>query len=312
MSRSPPPAASPRTCGGWPGTSRWAGRTARAPSRTTPPCRGSAAPPPASRRRRPPPRGAGRHREAGRRSPGAPSRASASTATPSSVTWPSRVVRSIPVIMETPSLRAEAGTRKSESPSGGLRRHEHRVGDRRPGHELLQAGQHPAAAAALGPRGRRLRVPVQLALHQGQGGPRAAVGDGGQPAVLLGRAACGEDGVTSQHGGQVRARIGGPAQLVEEDGRLDHAEPAPAVLLGQRETEPAELRHLLPERLALAARVVEHGPHERRLAVLVEEGARGILQELLIGAEREIHGAPPTPSSGRPALPWAGRARARR
>src|SRR2546430_14182364 len=91
---------------------------------------------------------------------------------------------------------------------------------------------------------------------------------------------------------------------------LDHPEGAPAVRLRQREPVPAELGHLLPRRLALAAWVIPEEAHGGGRHVLVEERARRVLQELLVGAEREVHSV--TPSGGRRALPWAGRGRVRR
>src|SRR5207248_7058760 len=146
-------------------------------------------------------------------------------------------------------------------------------------------------AALVGARLDRLRTPVQRALHQRYRGARGAAGDGGQPPVLLRRAAEAVDGHGRQHRRQIRRRARGPPELLLENGRLDEAERAAAGVLGQGEAEPAELRHLLPQRLALAARVVPPEPHLRRLAVLVEEGARGVLEELLIGAEGKIHDA---------------------
>src|SRR5439155_13374169 len=96
-----------------------------------------------------------------------------------------------------------------------------------------------------------------------------------------------------EDGRQVWSGKSRPAHFLEEDRGLHHAESAAAMLLRQREPEPPELRHLLPQRFALAARVVDEGPHEGRLHVLVEERARGVLQQLLIRAEREVHGRLP-------------------
>src|SRR5439155_1235686 len=77
----------------------------------------------------------------------------------------------------------------------------------------------------------------------------------------------------------VRAGVRRPAHLLEEQGGLDHAEAAAAVRLGQREAEPAELRDLLPQRVALTARVVPQEAHRRGLHMLVEEPAGRVLQE---------------------------------
>src|SRR2546430_1928262 len=108
----------------------------------------------------------------------------------------------------------------------------------------------------------------------------------------------------------VRPAQPGAAYPLREARRPDHRGGAPAVRLRQRGPGPAELGHLLPRRLALAAWVVREGAHGGGRHVLVEERARRVLQELLVGAEREVHSV--TPSGGRRALPWAGRGRVRR
>src|SRR2546425_1239058 len=82
---------------------------------------------------------------------------------------------------------------------------------------------------------------------------------------------------------------GGAAHLVEEDRRLHHAESAAAVRLGQRQSQPPELGHVLPHRLALAPRVVPQPAHDGRGALLVEERARRVLEKLLVVVEREVH-----------------------
>src|SRR6185369_4873428 len=57
------------------------------------------------------------------------------------------------------------------------------------------------------------------------------------------------------------------------------------------ETEPAEACQLLPEVVALSTRIVPQGAHDGRGHVLVEERASRPAQELLVGAEREVHEA---------------------
>src|SRR5262245_65797285 len=96
--------------------------------------------------------------------------------------------------------------------------------------------------------------------------------------------------------------MGRAAYPVEQDCGLHHAEAAAAVGLGQRQSQPAELGHVLPHRLALTARVVPQPAHDGRGAPLVEERARRILQELLVTAEREVEHFTRTPrvSLGRP------------
>ena len=84
-----------------------------------------------------------------------------------------------------------------------------------------------------------------------------------------------------------------PSQLFQDDGGLDHAEGAPAVLLRQREAEPAEPRHLLPEVVPFAARILPQGADDRRRHVLVEERASGTAEKLLVGASAPKSTPPP-------------------
>ena len=207
-----------------------------------------------------------------------------------------------------PSLRCLQ--QEQREPVRRLRGHEEDVGDVGPRDEPLPARERPALARLLRARLRRLRAPVELGIEEGDRRARVARRDGGEPALLL-RLGAGElDRRRRKDRRPVRAGVRRPAHLLEEQGGLDHAEAAAAVRLGQREAEPAELRDLLPQRVALTARVVPQEAHRRGLHVLVEEPAGRVLQELLVGAEREVHGV--RPSGGPRALPWAGRARAPR
>jgi hypothetical protein len=81
--------------------------------------------------------------------------------------------------------------------------------------------------------------------------------------------------------------------------------------LRESEAEPAKPGHLLPEVVALSARIFPQRADDGWRHVLVEEGAGGAAQELLVGAEREVH-APPRIAFGRRELPWGARVRARR
>ena len=95
---------------------------------------------------------------------------------------------------------------------------------------------------------------------------------------------------SGRHDGlEVRPRERDAPQLLEDDGGLHHAESAPAVGLRKREAEPAEPRELLPEIVALPARIVPQRADDGRRHVLVEERAGGAAQELLVRAEGEVH-----------------------
>src|SRR2546430_1930711 len=99
------------------------------------------------------------------------------------------------------------------------------------------------------------------------------------PARFVGGTAEAIDRHRGQHGGQVGRWTRGPAELLLEDRGLDQSERAAAHVLGQGEAKPAELRHLFPQRLAFATRVVPQRAHVGRLAVLVQERARGRSEE---------------------------------
>ncbi len=81
-----------------------------------------------------------------------------------------------------------------------------------------------------------------------------------------------------QHGCQERAGGGDVAGLLEEQGAI-----------GARSgTEWCVLRKMAPQRL-VRRRVVDVRAHERRRALAFEQLARGVLEELLVVGEREVH-----------------------
>jgi hypothetical protein len=87
---------------------------------------------------------------------------------------------------------------------------------------------------------------------------------------------------------EVRARIEGSAELLEQDGLLHEAEAGAAVLLGDRDAEPSELRELPPRAgIPAGVRVGELG-HALGWEALGEKGARLGLKRLLLGGEREV------------------------
>src|SRR5262249_546745 len=70
---------------------------------------------------------------------------------------------------------------------------------------------------------------------------------------------------------------------------VDHVETGAAVLLGNDETGPAQLRHLLPLIVRIAALVLHHLAHERHRALGIEELTHALAQHFLFFAESEIH-----------------------
>ena len=197
-------------------------------------------------------------------------------------------------------------TRKSESPSGAREGSGWKLsGVKRfvPWAHVADVVLVPARGGGDGGGG----IPVEMLLEESRRRARLSRGDGGEPPVLLRRAARELDAEAAQdHGGEEGPRVCRAAHLLEHDGELDQRKAGSALLLGEGEAEPAELGHLAPQRLAVAARVVEHGAHMLGLALLVERGAHGIPQEDLVVGEGEVHALPPPRSArvsfGRPRM----------
>ena len=234
------------------------------------------------------PRAARRGPPARRRAPPRPSRRSSDQ----------RLPRSMPTMGATVTPAPRGSTRNSERPSGA------------------RAGTSTTSATwAQGTKRftpeRRQPSPARVAV--------AAVADGSQSRPSSSRAALArawpEAIAGSQrsfwaalppswsprpaqhHGREVGAGIRGAAHLVEHQGQLHQAQPRAALLLGEGQAEPAELGHLVPELLAVAALVVHHRAHVGRGALLVQGRAHRVAQQDLILAEREVHRWPPTRSA---------------
>ncbi len=176
-------------------------------------------------------------------------------------------------------------------PLAGVRGDDEQVGGRAVQHELLGAGQPPAAlvvastavastAVAGGPRGRRQLVerpePGRLGdRERGRGLARRDAGQVGLGGYLVaGR----EDGARRQHRRrEERARRQGAAHLLEHHLELGEAEPVAAVLLGERQAGQAELSgHLPPEVLVVAALGLDCGAHLHLARLRREEVADAV------------------------------------
>ena len=96
----------------------------------------------------------------------------------------------------------------------------------------------------------------------------------------------------------------GPAQLLDDDGRLDHAQADPAVLLGDGQGGPVEGHHGAPQLLG-GLPGLDDGAHHVDGALLFEERADRGTQLFLLTRELELHRTPfpalpvasPTPSA---------------
>ena len=78
-------------------------------------------------------------------------------------------------------------------------------------------------------------------------------------------------------------------ELLGEDRQLDDPESLPAVLLVDEDARPAELGHLLPGVVVVAARLGQLA-HALRLEARGEQLVRGALDRLLVVGEVEVHG----------------------
>src|SRR5205085_10929945 len=78
-------------------------------------------------------------------------------------------------------------------------------------------------------------------------------------------------------------------ELLEQDDEVEEAEARTAVLIGDQQSLPALFRHLLPQLWRVSLLVLLHLAHERLRALLFEEVARGVLQQLLFFRQSQVH-----------------------
>ena len=175
---------------------------------------------------------------------------------------------------------------------GGIRDDVQVVGHVGVGHEELRATEHVAVAVGAGGEGVAGAVPAARFLGDCVGVDGGPAGDAGEVLRLLG-VVTGDDepggagGVGDEGTGNER-----PPELLDEDAEVQVAEAGAAVLLGNHEALPAELGHLLPEVRAVAGLVFFHGPHVFFGALVLEEVARRVADQVLLFAEAQIHRCP--------------------
>ena len=112
-----------------------------------------------------------------------------------------------------------------------------------------------------------------------------AIGNAGQVLLLLGIGAGKQNGtggrlVRDEGTGKQRA-----ADFLDEDAEVEVAEAGPAVVLGDHEAVPAEIRHLLPQLGAVALLILFHGADVLFRALVLKELPGRVLQQLLFFAE---------------------------
>ncbi len=169
---------------------------------------------------------------------------------------------------------------------------------RRPGAERdedLLSRQHPAVAVPFGAGLEPARVGARTRLRQRVA---AELGPGCQPGqqrrLLRRRAPAGHRlpvEPVRDRDDPANVRVG-PPDLLDDERVRDHVEAHPAVLLRQRRGEEAELRELRDDAAVDLLGAVPLGGVRRDLGVA--ERARGLPDQLLLVAQREVHAADPT------------------
>jgi hypothetical protein len=173
-------------------------------------------------------------------------------------------------------------------------RHDHElVGHVTVEHEELLAADAVAVAVARGARLDGIRREAALLLER-QGQQPVAAAQLGEQLLLDGLGAAQQHGVPAQqHARDERlGREHSPA-LAEHDAELAVAHVRTANVLGERDSEPAELGHLLPQparEAGLIPRVAERAhPLDGRL--VVEEAPRHVAQDQLVFGQDQSHGS---------------------
>ena len=119
--------------------------------------------------------------------------------------------------------------------------------------------------------------------------PEATAGE--EALLLLGSADFTHHGSELGHGRQERPGRDGPAELFDDNGRLEDGEPDAAVLLGDGQGGPVEGHHGAPQ-LFGGLTGLDDGAHDVDGALLFEERADRGTQFFLLIRELELHRTP--------------------
>ena len=114
-----------------------------------------------------------------------------------------------------------------------------------------------------------------------------------QPRRLLRRAAAARERERRERVAEERHRHRAAAELLGDERELEQLEARAAVRLGHREARDADLGEPLPERGHGLALAVEDRAHRLRRALLRDEAAHRVLEQLLLFGEGEIHAPSP-------------------
>ena len=115
--------------------------------------------------------------------------------------------------------------------------------------------------------------------------------------MLQARRRCGlvaglEDARRDQRDRRVRFEDEAAAELLEDDHRIDRAEPEAAVRFRNLQAEDAELADLVP-RVAREAARLDDAAAALEVVAALDPAAHGVAQHLLVVGEVEVHGSAP-------------------
>ena len=162
----------------------------------------------------------------------------------------------------------------------------------REGRGLAVGHRHLLAVEAAAAEGRAdVARPGRLrALGDGQRADRLARRQQRQPLLLLRLGAGKLQRLGRQHDRRVeRHRRGGAADLLGDDAELERREAEPAELFGDADARHAEIDEALPDLLGVGLVAVEHAAHDLGRALVGEEFANLLLEQLLVVGEIEVH-----------------------
>ena len=180
--------------------------------------------------------------------------------------------------------------------AGCARAHHKRIGAVAMRDDALGAVQHPVRAAFFRGGHHIGDVVAGLSLAMRERQLHAAVGDRRQHARLLRIAGAETHRRAAQyHGRQIRLQDQRAAERLHHQHDLDRAAAEPAVFLGERQTEQAEVGVLRPHRGAPAARRFEVVLTLIERVAVGQQAVDAVLQQALFVGEGEVHLAFPIP-----------------
>ena len=165
----------------------------------------------------------------------------------------------------------------------------------REGRRLAVGHRHLLAVEAAAAEGRAdvARLGRLRALGDGERADRLARRELRQPFLLLRVGARELQRLGRQHDRRVeRHRRRGAADLLGDDAELERRQARAAVLLGDADARHAEIDEALPDLVGMGFVAVEHAPHDFGRALVGEEFANLLLEQLLVVGEIEVHDGP--------------------